>query len=56
MLCRLLRTRRHNIVICLFSSTLLWIVLIAAFVVAELGLTVILVHLSTRSLPDPSLR
>ena len=42
----------HNIVTCLSSSTLLWIVLIAAFVVTELGLTAILVHLSTRSLPD----
>ncbi|HWZ73573.1 MAG TPA: hypothetical protein VN326_19130 [Casimicrobiaceae bacterium] len=37
---------------CLSCSTLFWIAVVAAFVIAELGLTMILVHLSTRSLPD----
>jgi hypothetical protein len=31
---------------------LFWVVLVAAFIVTELCLTVILVHLSTKSLPD----
>src|ERR1700676_4741187 len=43
---------RQSTVACLSCSTLFWILLVAAFIIAELGLTVILVHLSTRSLPD----
>jgi hypothetical protein len=52
MLFKLLRIRRQSIVSCLSCSTLFWIVLVAAFIVTELALTMILVHLGTRSLPD----
>jgi len=36
----------------LSCSTLFWVVLFAAFIAAELGIMAVLVHRSTRSLPD----
>jgi Na+(H+)/acetate symporter ActP len=46
------RISRQSIVACVSCSTLFWIVLVAAFIVTELAVTAILVHLSTGSLPD----
>jgi hypothetical protein len=44
---------RQSIVACLSScSTLFWVLLVAAFIVTELGATAILVHVSTRSPSD----
>jgi hypothetical protein len=46
------RTSGGNMMAGLSCSTLFWVVLFAAFIAAALGITAILVHLSTRSLPD----
>src|SRR5450755_574937 len=44
--------RQHptpSIMVCLSCSTAFWVVLFATFIVLELGVTAILMHLSTRS-------
>jgi hypothetical protein len=36
----------------LYSSTLFWIIITGAFIAAELGITMMLVRLCTRPMPD----